>query len=176
MRCPSVAERRGIVPVPPVRLLAGPNGRSGSLGSPCTRDAAMPHMLRQLRWQAIRPILGLPRSRVPGFVCSNSSVRPLFVGLQTSTNLGRVRGIFRCVNGDSSNGLRLALIGHYVAGTAWPGFFIQSGLAAHRIPKNGGGGGSRTPVRKALRPEAYMLIAFDLVRQPRLERARRAAG
>jgi hypothetical protein len=39
-----------------------------------------------------------------------------------------------------------------------------------------GGGGSRTPVRKALRLEAYMLIAFDLFRQPRLERARRAAG
>ena len=43
------------------------------------------------------------------------------------------------------------------------------------LGRNGGGGGSRTPVRKALRLEDYMLIAFDLVRQRRLERARRAA-
>ena len=41
--------------------------------------------------------------------------------------------------------------------------------------ENFGGGGSRTPVRKALRPEAYMLSAFDLVRRLRLERARNAA-
>jgi hypothetical protein len=39
-----------------------------------------------------------------------------------------------------------------------------------------GGGGSRTPVRKALRHGAYMLISVRLVRHPRLERARNAAG
>jgi integrase/recombinase XerD len=36
------------------------------------------------------------------------------------------------------------------------------------IGKNGGGGGSRTPVRKALRPEAYMLSPFRLVRRTAL--------
>jgi hypothetical protein len=36
----------------------------------------------------------------------------------------------------------------------------------------GGGGGSRTPVRKALRLEDYMLVAFDLFRQPCLESRR----
>jgi hypothetical protein len=40
-------------------------------------------------------------------------------------------------------------------------------LSSNSKIKNGGGGGSRTPVRKALRPEAYMLIAFDLVRRLR---------
>ena len=44
------------------------------------------------------------------------------------------------------------------------------------VAKANGGGGSRTPVRKALRPEAYMLIAFDLFRRLRLERARRVVG
>jgi len=51
------------------------------------------------------------------------------------------------------------------------------------IRKNGGGGGSRTPVRKALRHGAYMLISVpvascshsSLVRPRRSERARNAA-
>ena len=51
-------------------------------------------------------------------------------------------------------------------------------------PYSGGGGGSRTPVRKALRRGAYMLISVPvairlrepLFRQPRSERARNAAG
>src|SRR5277367_3014359 len=35
-----------------------------------------------------------------------------------------------------------------------------------RMAKNGGGGGSRTPVRKALRHEAYMLISIRCAIRP----------
>ena len=41
---------------------------------------------------------------------------------------------------------------------------------------NGGGGGSRTPVRKASRLADYMLSSFAGFRLPRSERARNAAG
>jgi hypothetical protein len=58
---------------------------------------------------------------------------------------------------------------------AWENFAPRQARDKVLVAKTGGGG-SRTPVRKALRLEAYMLIAFDLFRQPRLERARRAAG
>ncbi len=44
------------------------------------------------------------------------------------------------------------------------------------IRKNGGGGGSRTPVREALQHEAYMLIPFRRFRWRSSERARRAAN
>jgi hypothetical protein len=40
------------------------------------------------------------------------------------------------------------------------------------LGKNGGGGGSRTPVRKALRHEAYMLISIRCATRPlRADRA-----
>ena len=42
--------------------------------------------------------------------------------------------------------------------------------------KNGGGGGSRTPVREALQHEAYMLIPFRRFRWRSSEQARRAAN
>ena len=41
---------------------------------------------------------------------------------------------------------------------------------------NGGGGGSRTPVRKALQLEDYMLVPFRLFHRESSERARRAPG
>jgi|SRR6516162_4562960 len=47
-------------------------------------------------------------------------------------------------------------------------------LSYSKYSRYGGGGGSRTPVRKALRRGAYMLISVRLVRQSRLERARNA--
>src|SRR5580704_4730201 len=42
--------------------------------------------------------------------------------------------------------------------------------------RNFGGGGSRTPVRKALQLEDYMLVPFRLFHQESSERARRAPG
>jgi Transposase len=42
--------------------------------------------------------------------------------------------------------------------------------------RNGGGGGSRTPVREALQREDYMLSPFRFFRRKRSERARRACN
>src|SRR5262245_50025527 len=74
-----------------------------------------------------------------------------------------------------------SLLAAYLLPATW--LFLARKLLKINIVKYGGGG-SRTPVRKALRRGAYMLISVPvairlhepLFRQPRSERARNAAG
>jgi hypothetical protein len=67
-------------------------------------------------------------------------------------------------------------LGYHRLERIWNARFLWLVSYRKQTEKKFGGGGSRTPVRKAQRPEAYMLSPFRLVRRRRSERARNAAS
>ena len=95
-------------------------------------------------------------------VHSRNSIRATISGL-TQTHLSISAAVNPspqrplCLSGRLTNG-HFEMIKRLSLANTWS---LEAGTKLFKIQqKNGGGGGSRTPVRKALRPEAYMLSSI----------------